>query len=645
MARKIVQSKKSWPDSVSLRQFIFRLATACSHSHPFSWGALAGVEAHYRPRLCIAFPYVLLICAILLHAFNTEAGQRESPPYGEGLENPMASLQAADTNATPDSTQVLHGDQYESLAGFDESSRFRRIGRTIVFIGIVFEDKQHLHKVGTCTGAVVSPIFVITARHCLREFTGWSPIKILASIDYHKSHEITGGSYPLSVEPVEEDEGLDYVLLRVNDGLSIQIGEYVDLRSALDPFDGQSLFLVHHPSRRPQRLSRVRCQGVNPSLHGYNNPSFKDRWGHRCLTENGSSGAIIFDENTMLPVALHIQGGFDSNDPKSISVSVPLSKILSRSEELKKLTGSFVDVASSGTRLPFVSHKACENAASISIQEVSDYLFGVKETATRDKETFDLKAAADGYAYRPMWITGDEGSTRWSTISRFFGLYFQGSNHFLKIQKFLAPENAKRLRAFSFSGSASGSDHYTPMSWVFSVTADSITQKRSYVEQGQRVFSIRGVSAGTDIYVVAVYPNAKAMLSKAEEVWVEVDDLAGRIDNTSIIFGGLVKEVDLSRAYEMTSDIPQRFCQINSERIGYINRGHEQAVKEIGGFMSNLLTTLDVQQESSIQPSWELVKPLWNEFLESGKVGIYSGLTVRDAKHDLLFFAVGSPLE
>ncbi|UVT22069.1 MAG: trypsin-like peptidase domain-containing protein [Nitrospira sp.] len=573
------------------------------------------------------------------------AEQREIPPYVDGSEDPLLSEAEISTDGISSSIPSLATDYYESLTTLNESSRFRRIGRTVVFIGISFENKEHHTRVGTCTGTVVSPSLIITARHCLREYSEWNPVKILASVNYYRSQDVAGGAYYLSETPIEEDEALDYALLEVKKGQTIQIGEYLNLRSAREPMDKQSLFIVHHPARRPQRLTRARCIGVNPQGEGYNDPTLTNRWGHRCFTEQGSSGAIMFDEETLLPVALHIQGGFKPDDPNSISIAVPLSTILSHSAILKNLPMPFVDTQTNGPPLPFISRKSCENSTPISLPEVADYLFGVRETAEREKEIFDLKAAADLYAYEPTWITGEEKSTRWAAITKFFGLYFQGSKHFLKIQKFPAPENSKQLRAFSFSGSAVGSDVFTPTSWVFSVNQGGITQIRSISDKGKRVFSIRGVQAGSDVYIVAAYPNARAMLSKAEEVWVELGDLAGRIDYTSIIFGGLVKEVELSRAYEMISDVPQKFCQITSERLKRIDRSYETVLEELGDFMTKTLSSLDVQQENPTQPKWDMVRSLWDEFLKSRPDGKYSGLSIRDAKHDLLLFGVGSSVE
>ena len=609
------------------------------------------------PSLNILILGMFSILLTTLVPLVPQPGRGEELPGSERLENSLesltelVSLAETSSNGKPDLGNTKK-DKYESLAVLTESSKFRRIGRNLALVAFYFKHKKDESLPTdwtTCTGSVVSPKYILTARHCLIKDSDWSLVKIGALVNFYKPHK-HGGEYAFRVTPVEEDKEFDYALLEIQEGASIELLEYLDLGAAEEPSEGKSSFIVHHPGKTFQRLSRWNCVGFALSPGEITGQNSEHRFGHRCETEPGSSGSIIFsdDDGNFVPVALHVQGGFETKALGTFSLAVPLLEIVAHSEKLKKLADNSAHSKLGGFKLPFYSANPCSDSDPKSFSEVARILFGPNETGDKKKEALDLRAVADSFAFNPLWITEVPQSTRQIRIPRFLAFYFQGKEHFLKIQQFPKPAGGKQLRAYSFAGYTAGSDDVEPTSWVFINNADGqIIQIRPVKSKDGPIFPIKDVRPGSMIYVVTVYLNTKAMLSKtgAEEIWIEMGDLAGQIGEVNVIFGGIVKDVIIDDVFEMIIQVPQKFCMTSHKRRRWLENGPEVALKELGNFMTGLMNNVVVKNKRGReQPRWNGVNSLWSEFLKSKENALYSGLTIKNVKHDLLLVARGSPI-
>jgi V8-like Glu-specific endopeptidase len=212
-------------------------------------------------------------------------------------------------------------DGFEAVEGFSVTSEFR-VASTGV--GEIILGLPPGRTVPVCTGFLISPSLVLTARHCLQtkdeQTQQLEPLYpesmylLLDFLDYG-----TGTRVPLNVTPVERGKGdLDYMLLKTLKPVSLH-GRRVPV-AGKDPTPKEDLYIYQHPFAQALMISRWNCQATDRPIEG-------DYFGHYCETEPSSSGAPVLNTDFEL-VGIHTAGGKSEKDPTKFNVGLLLSRIL-----------------------------------------------------------------------------------------------------------------------------------------------------------------------------------------------------------------------------------------------------------------------------------------------------------------------------
>ncbi|MBI1386564.1 MAG: PDZ domain-containing protein, partial [Rhizobiales bacterium] len=178
-----------------------------------------------------------------------------------------------------------------------------------------------------CTAFLISERHILTNHHCVpgivdipeARATRIEAVRLVLGYTLDGVAEGAEG-FTVSAVPVEANRRLDYSILEVFGDPSVRFGS---LRLAsVDPVpDNYPYWIIGHPLKGAQRISREQCKSAAPAVAG-------ERLRHTCDTLPGNSGSPVIDPETKAVVALHHAGS--ARD--AINFAVPLSLIASRSE-------------------------------------------------------------------------------------------------------------------------------------------------------------------------------------------------------------------------------------------------------------------------------------------------------------------------
>ncbi len=228
---------------------------------------------------------------------------------------------------------------FEPIRELPADDLIRRIASAVGRIDLLTEAPDGRRSLATCTGALLPLNWVITNHHCISK----GGERKLLSASILLGYLVQGGEgaqrYPLSVDPTDWHDILDFSLVRLLEAPDPRFATLVLRHVAVDP--GDPLIVVHHPLGRPQVMTRFRCFTARQQSDG---PMLR----HRCDTLPGSSGSILFTRE-MQPVALHHSGGMTANDAMSFNESTLFSAILEQSELMRELAGAEDGTTAPGT--------------------------------------------------------------------------------------------------------------------------------------------------------------------------------------------------------------------------------------------------------------------------------------------------------
>lgn len=222
---------------------------------------------------------------------------------------------------------AAHDGAFEPIRELPADDPIRRLAAAIGRVDLLEQAANGKRGLVTCTGAILPGGWVLTNHHCIPEdATG----KLLAAsiVTGYLVQGAEAKRYTLSTEPQDWHAILDFSLVRMKD-VPADILPLMISDVPVDP--GDPLMVIHHPLGRPQVMTRFRCFASREQPEA-------EILRHRCDTQPGSSGSILFDRD-LHPVALHHTGGMTPNDDKSFNKSTRITAILHQSELLREIAG------------------------------------------------------------------------------------------------------------------------------------------------------------------------------------------------------------------------------------------------------------------------------------------------------------------
>ncbi|MBU2649281.1 serine protease [bacterium] len=161
--------------------------------------------------------------------------------------------------------------------------------------------------VSWCTATHIGNGRLITAHHCV---PGPSPntldvVELRIRFNYLELNSHESFVLPVDPNPIYSDPLLDFAVLEITNFAASQHSiASLDITTVTQLPAPQKLLVLHHPLAQPMRVSVEGCepnstQGVSP------NGRFLY---HNCATFPISSGAMVFDRQSLSPVAIHHSG-------------------------------------------------------------------------------------------------------------------------------------------------------------------------------------------------------------------------------------------------------------------------------------------------------------------------------------------------
>ncbi|WP_089280438.1 trypsin-like serine peptidase [Antarctobacter heliothermus] len=218
---------------------------------------------------------------------------------------------------------------FEPIRELPADDPIRRLARAIGRVDLLEQNDRGGRDLVTCTGAILPGGWVLTNFHCIPENGAQKLLAASILTGYLTQGDKGTQRYTLSVDPEDWHSVLDFSLVRMTDAPADVLPLLIE-DVAVDP--GDPLLVIHHPLGRPQVMTRFRCFATAEQEDGA-------ILRHRCDTQPGSSGSLLFDRE-LRPVALHHSGGMTANDTLSFNKSTRISAILAQSDLLRQITDS-----------------------------------------------------------------------------------------------------------------------------------------------------------------------------------------------------------------------------------------------------------------------------------------------------------------
>ena len=196
---------------------------------------------------------------------------------------------------------------FEDVGRLSASNRYRRAGRPVGRLRMLVRRDDGTKYSSCCTAWLIGNGKIMTNYHCVPTF---SNTVLAARLDMGYLHPgRVEQTYPVNPRSIERAASLDYAVLSVNGRPSSRFGTIkLTIR---DPENNENLFVIHHSSCKPKKLTRRRCSVYTGPKQWDGRASTQIR--HTCDTLGGASGSPLFADSDTSLIGLHNAGSFAYN--------------------------------------------------------------------------------------------------------------------------------------------------------------------------------------------------------------------------------------------------------------------------------------------------------------------------------------------
>lgn len=223
--------------------------------------------------------------------------------------------------------------------------RYREVGQKVGRLDLLI-DTPNGPSVGYCTATLIAVDKIITNRHCLHEDNpSLQVIGMELRMGFHSEAEL-GETFIVDVQAIEKNRPLDFAIFRVLGDPGDKYGTIkFDYRS---PNGGEPLFLIHHSLGKPKMVTRINCRvfSSRKAEEIANQPVIGENVSylpvtdvtHRCDSQMGSSGSLVFAQIDDKIVGLHFAGTNEELSPAlRFNMFKKINKVVEASIVLKSL--------------------------------------------------------------------------------------------------------------------------------------------------------------------------------------------------------------------------------------------------------------------------------------------------------------------
>ena len=275
--------------------------------------------------------------------------------------------------------------------------------------------------------------------------------------------------------------------------------------------------------------------------------------------------------------------------------------------------------------------------SGLSSNQVFQQNFGQLDPAKRGRALQHFESIKALFALESRYLMGDEEATLDVAIEEHFAAYFQGSEHFLKLQTYSLPAGARQVRAVAVSDEAAPEFLAENSTWVVVERKGEFRRLDPLQDAAGIFWSLEPVFEGARLFVISAYSNANPIAANGiMDIWIELEELAGLCSHLTVAYGGLASSMSLKNVYYFPARRNLRFYPIDASALKSVGTPREATLGKFAAVVGYLQRTNALNSDKG-----RLAGALWRELNETPRQQ-WAGVQIPDVRADLLLIVTGT---